>query len=581
MKNWIRWQGLLAFVVVVGAIIALWLLFVDGMVSRLIEKTGTAIVGAEVDVKAHVKLFPLGITLRDLEVTNPQAPDTNSLECGRIAFNLDTLNLFRRKVIINEMAMEGIRFDTKRKRPGTVRQKIEEKKTGGKSALALSMEKPDVKKILQTESLESVRLIESTQTDLKKKDTEWQKRIEELPNKAKIDAYRDRIDKIKKTKQSVLGIAGQVGEVRNLKQDIEKDLERVKQAGTAFSSDLASAKTLVDRAEQSPLNDVRKLRDKYSISPAGLSNMTQVLFGERIASWARTGLLWYRRVQPIVERVQAAGPQKKDVAVVKPLRGKGVDVRFKEYRPLPDFLIGRAAVSAETKAGMLSGTIRNITPDQNVLGTPLTYALKGEKLSAAKAVAITGALDHIRPDKPEDTAHAVVQGYRLQNLVLSDEKELPVSLQDALVDFDLNVARTQTLKARLTATINSARLNVGAGGSDNFFAAAVRSALSKVSRFSISADLAGTLDNYTVNVSSDLDGVLKNAVGSVVAEQSAKLERELKAAIQEKTGGQLKALQTAYGGLNQKGSALTAIQGQLSSLLQDAAKSAGGGLPFP
>ena len=53
---------------------------------------------------------------------------------------------------------------------------------------------------------------------------------------------------------------------------------------------------------------------------------------------------------------------------VTPLRGKGVDVRFPEYHPLPDLLIRAARVSVEIPAGTLTGQIRHITPDQDVLG---------------------------------------------------------------------------------------------------------------------------------------------------------------------------------------------------------------------
>ncbi len=580
MMKWIRWQGVVAFVVVVGVFVGFWMLFVDAIVTGVIEKTGSAIVGAEVDVKADVKLFPLGITLKELQVTNPQAPETNSLECSRIAFNLDSLNLLRRKVIINEMAVEGMRFDTPRKRPGRVKKKEAEKKGMAEKPTLFTMatQTADAKTILKNENLESVKLIETTRDELQKKKSDWQQRVAELPNRAKLDGYKARIEKVKQLpKGDVFGMAGQLGEVRALKRDIEQDLERVEKTRTAFTNDLASAKKTVGRAEQAPMNDVRRLRDKYSISPAGLANMSQLLFGDQINSWVRTGLLWYNRLQPVVERTRAAKAEKKGVEAVKPLRGKGVDVRFKEYRPLPDFLIDRTAVSAETTAGLLAGTVKNITPDQNMLGIPLTFALTGEKLKAAESIALTGALNHINPLKPEDTARVAMRTFRVQNLVLAASKDLPVALQEGLVDFDLSGSVTEALRAKFTAKVNSARMKVGGEEAKNLFVTAVRSALSKVNRFSLSADIAGSLESYTMKISSDLDGVLKNAVGSVVKDQSAKLEQQLKATITEKTGGQLKDLQTAYGALTDQGAAMNAIQNQLNGLLQEAIKSAGGG----
>jgi uncharacterized protein (TIGR03545 family) len=337
---------------------------------------------------------------------------------------------------------------------------------------------------------------------------------------------------------------------------------------------MLTAKNILVRAQSAPLEDVKRLRDKYSISPEGLQNMTQLLFGDKIGSWARSALVWYNRLQPIVERTKA---QKKDVTVVKHLRGRGVDVRFKEYRPLPDFLIDRTAVSAETTAGILAGTIRNITPDQHILRQPLTFSLTGEKMRAARSMAITGALNHIQPENSRDTAQFAMRGFRLQNLVLSDNKTLPVALQDALVDLDLNGDFTSALKGKFTASVNSAKMNVGGESSSNIIVNAVRQALSKVSRFQLTGDISGTLEDYKMNLSSDLDGVLKNAVGSVVKEQSAKLEQQLKAAIQERTGGQLKELQTSFGGLSQQGLKMDNIQNQLNGLLQETIKSAAGG----
>ena len=289
------------------------------------------------------------------------------------------------------MAAEGLRFDTTRKRPGWVEKREEEKKGEKKETLFnLPVQIPDIKTILQNENLESLKLVETAKADLQKKKADWKKRTEEMPNKATLDGYKARTEKIRKAKRDVRGLAEQLPEVRTLKRDIEQELDRIKEARRAFKTDFAAAKDLVDHAEQAPMNDVRRLRDKYGISPAGLSNMSQLLFGDQIAGWVRTGLLWYNRLQPVVERAKA---QKKDVTVVKPVRGAGVDVRFKEYRPLPDFLIDRIAVSAETAAGALAGTIRNITPDQNILGIPLTFSLSGEKLKAAQSIAINGALN--------------------------------------------------------------------------------------------------------------------------------------------------------------------------------------------
>jgi uncharacterized protein (TIGR03545 family) len=322
------------------------------------------------------------------------------------------------------------------------------------------------------------------------------------------------------------------------------------------------------------MNDVRRLRDKYSLSPAGLANMTQALFGGELSSKIRSGLHWYNRLKPLYER---AGKQKGPVKVVKPIRGRGMNVRFKEYRPLPDFLIARTAVSAETTVGVLAGTITDITPDQDVLGKPLRFSFSGEKLNAARKIECAGILDHMVPARPRDSARFSVSGYQLRDLVLSQRKNLPVSVESGLLDLNLDGLNANGLKADFLASIKSAKLKAGADKSAGLIGEAIKSSLSRVSDFSLKGNLSGTLENYKLSISSDLDRVLKASVSGVVQEQAAKLEQQLKTAVSEKTGPRLAALQDDFGGLKSIGGGIDDMQNQLDALLKDALASAGGG----
>ena len=121
MKGWIRWKGLIAFVVAVVAIVLVWFLAVDAVVRRAIEIAGTRAVGARVDLAAaDLSLFPTGLTLSGLAVTNPDAPMENAVEVGKMTMDLDPGYLIRRKVIVNNLEVEGLAFNTPRKKSGEV-----------------------------------------------------------------------------------------------------------------------------------------------------------------------------------------------------------------------------------------------------------------------------------------------------------------------------------------------------------------------------------------------------------------------------------------------------------------------------
>jgi uncharacterized protein (TIGR03545 family) len=579
MKKWIRWPGLIGFVVVVGVVIALWFLFLDGIVRRMVEKGGTAVVGAEVDLaRAQVTLVPLGITLSGLQVTDPQAPEKNSLEVSRIAFSLDSLNLFRRKVIINEMSAEGLQFGTARKRQGKVvvppPKPPEEKK---KESALPSFTMPDVKKVLQDEKFESPAFIEQAQADLKKKNEAWQKTVASMPDKTALDAYQERIKKLKEAKKGGLkGLKSAGADVLALTKDLNRDLDAVKKAKAEFGADLAAAKALVEKAEKSPLDDVRRIADKYSISSEGLANLSQTLFGGSVRGWIDKGVLWYGRLKPMFER---SGEKKGNVRAVKPLRGKGVDVRFKEARPLPDFLIGTIKASLQPGAGTFTGTIRNITPDQDVLGKPLTFSFAGSGLQDAQAANLTGTLDHRKADLPDDSMEIAVLGYKAAGMTLSSAASLPVSLQEGTMDLELTGRRdAKVISARCVARVKGAKLNTGSDESGGAFAKAIRSSLAKISAFTLTADITGTPDNYQVKVSSDLDKVMKEAAGSLVREQREKLEKDLKKAVQERTQAKIAGLKESMGGLGSQGGKLDGLQDRLNSMIKDAGATGGGKL---
>ena len=373
MTKWIRWWGLGAFLVVAAILVCVWIFLVDGWVRYLIEEAGTEAVGAKVELDAaDLSLFPAGLTLSRLQVTNPKAPMTNAVEMAKVTMGLDGLNLLRRKVIVEEMALEGVRLGTPRATSGATREvSLQEEESEMFSIDLPSLEIPDVKNILEQEDLETIRLIETLKADLKLEKETWESRLNELPGKAKLAEYKQRVKKLKKAKKGGLeGILGGVGEVQSLKQDIEQEIESLKSAKKEFEGQVALLRTRFNQIKTAPKRDIQHLKAKYNLSPQGLANMSQALLGRQIGSWVRQGAEWYERAKPFLEGAQALGGSEAGPEVQKPLRGKGVDVHFKEAHPLPDFLIRLTKVSLNLDVGDLAGTVHNITTDQPTLGSP-------------------------------------------------------------------------------------------------------------------------------------------------------------------------------------------------------------------
>jgi uncharacterized protein (TIGR03545 family) len=580
--RWIRWPGVIAFAAVTVLLAALWWLLVDGMIECAIERAGTQAVGAKVELAAaDLTLAPLGLTLTGLQVTDPDAPMTNAVEVQRISFLMDGLNLLRRKAIINEMTVDGVRFGTPRKTSGAIGKPEPggTRKTAGTKFVLPSAQIPDVRDILAKEELQSLKLADTLRADIQAEQDRWKQQTAELPDKAKFDAYRQRLDKVKSAGKGGLGgIVGGAGDLAAIQKEINQDLDRITTAKKTFDNNLAQLRKRLDEATKAPEEDLRRLRDKYALSPQGLTNMSSALIAGPLGDRIDTALRWYARLQPYL---QSTGERKGKAEVVKPLRGAGVDVRFKEQAPLPDVLIRTANVGLDLSAGLVSGTIRNITPDQPVLGTPTTFEFSGEKLTGLQSLKLNGEIDRVDPARPHDAAVLNARGYRLSDLALSADESLSVSVKEALADFDLKAGlRGETLDGNLAATLQSLRIATGARPDADAVAKAVASALSDVKSLHVKADVTGTVKQYDVRLSSDLDQVLKQALGRQMQEQAGKLEGQLRAAITEKAARPLADLRSSFGGLAGVGDDLAGRVQQATGLTKGGGSSGGLKLPF-
>ena len=575
MNRWIRWQGLVAFLGVTISICLIWALVVDPIVKRIIEKTSTKIVGAKVELeKADLSLFPIGLTLFGLQVTDPDEPMKNAVEIGRIAGTVDSLQLLRRKVIVNEMSVEGVRLGTQRVRSGAISKKTEK---GGKekkkdSIPGFPMVKlPDIQDILGKENLQTVQLVQSIRSDIEGGKELWTKNIAGLPGKEKIDGYRKRIEALKGTKGSknigdIGGILGSAGEAQTLYKDIQADLELLQKSQKGLNATLANFKDQIAKIEKAPQEDIRRLSEKYGFSAYGLANMSRFFIEPGITAWVDRGLYWKARLEPLVER---AGEKKGNAEVVKPLRAKGSDVRFKEKEPLPDFLIRVAKVSVQLPMGDFSGAVKNITPDQNILGQPLLFAFSGEKLSGVRSVRLDGAVNRVFPGSPEDSINLRLEGYKIQTKSISQDSSLPLTLEKGDADLELKAALSKGfIDATVAVQLKGVRFSAGRADAQSGFGKAVSSALSGVSTVGVKARITGPTDNYQMQISSNLDDILKNAVGSIIKDQVTQFENKLRAAISDKVSGPLQEAKGSLGGFEGLGtevesriSQLTGIQG--------------------
>lgn len=548
MKKWIRWQGLLVFVAVMAVVLVFWFLLVDKIVKSSIEKVGTAIVGAKVELNdADLSLIPLGIMLDTLKVTNPNEPMKNAIEFKKGVAAIDFGNLLMRKVIIDEMSLSGIQFNTDRKYSGAVKKTTKSKETEKKGfKLQLpSFEMPDVKEVLEKENLESLAAIKTLKEDIENAKAQWEEKLNSLPDKKKFENYKDRIDNLKSSTKGIGGVFGKASEVSSLKKDIEADISQIKQSLEDFKNQKESLNQKIQSLKNLPEKDIARLKEKYGFSGDFAQNFTKILFGEKVSNYVNSAIYWYEKLAPYLESGEEKDHKEKEP---KKVRARGVDIKFKEYNPMPDFLITKSFTDMIIAGNVLAGEINNITSSQKILGKPLIFNFNAKSLKNAKDIKITGKIDHIT-SKSNDTLKASLEGVKLENLNLLDSRDVKIVMEEAFANLSLDAKIAgENLDVTINANVNS--VNFSGMSEKERVSNILNIALGEITKFNLQAKISGKTDDYALSISSDIDKTMKNAMDKVIKDQMAEFEKKLKDEIVARVNIPLGGLQSQFKGLD-------------------------------
>jgi uncharacterized protein (TIGR03545 family) len=550
MKKWIRWQGLLTLIALAFILLAIWYFFADNLVKRKVEQYGSIIAGAKVELDGvDLSLIPIGLDFSGLRIVNPDKPMTNAVDIKQIICSLDGLRLLMGKVIVEEMTLDGVQLDTPRKTSGVISTKtvVSKKQKNEKFKFPSLGKIPDVQEILEKENLKSLKLIQTAHTDVNAQEEKWRNQIKTLPDKKKFYDYKQRIEKLASAPAGGLtGVFAKARETLGVKKELSRDIDRIKSARKELEGDLKLLRKRVIEAQSAPYDDIRRLKEKYSLSLKGAANMSGLLFGEKIGERIETSFRLYRRIKPFLEGEKIG---KKRMSEKPAERGKGVNVRFEENTLLPDFLVRRVRISSiETKVGILSGSIQNITTDQNILGAPLTFDFAGKEIKNARLLKLDGSLDHRNPSNAKDRINYRLLGYRAQDIILNARQ--PVALKKGLADIDLSAyLDKEALVANVNTDVTAAEISFGGPDEADPLVKSIGSLLSDISQFTLAANITGTPDDYDIRFFSNLDHILADAVGRQAEKQAERLEKKLRPAIIKKVDGPMDELKKSFGDL--------------------------------
>jgi uncharacterized protein (TIGR03545 family) len=431
----VRWKAVVPLLLLVVLVAAAWWLLLDLAVRRGIEYVGTEIVGARVDLaSAHVALGRGAVTLRGLEVTDPDHPMTNLMQADQIAADVRLLPLLEKKVVIDTVAVRGVRFGTPRRTSGAL---VHKSPTTGRVAQAIAqwagrIRIPslsfkglggvvDVSKI-RADSLRTVAQARAIQGRADSLRQTWQRDLAGMDPQPQIDSARALIARLKQANVKALGLAG----TRDLISSARGSAGRLGQAGDRLKA-LHAQVTQGAGALHADVNGLAAARQADYAYASGLVNLPSLdtpdlspaLFGDMALAHIRPVLYWLmlaeQYIPPGLDPRREVGPKR--------VRASGTTVRFPLAHQDPAFLLVYADADATVggtgaAAARYAARLTGLTTAPSLYGRATTFL--AERTGAARgpqAGHVVAVLDHVRAPA-RDSVNAALDGVALPTVAL-------------------------------------------------------------------------------------------------------------------------------------------------------------------
>jgi uncharacterized protein (TIGR03545 family) len=586
----IRWSGLVAFLVIVGLIAAFNLLFLDGIIERIVEDRASLAVGARVEIgKLRFSLLSLNAEIRGLEVANPDEPMRNTVEVGALGFDLAALPLLRKRIVIQRMEVTDLAWNTPRKTSGVLPPRLLrklEREKGPSEAGAKAEERledcvlpdlsiiEDLKKgvpqdILAKVDLPSSAFLTSYRQNLSDAQRSWEERLANLPSREEIETQVAALRGLSgKRPKDVTQLPAYLNEVRDLQQRLGGLTRSLTTAQGDFQKEMAALKAPLKGVADLKAKDFNALWAQLGIRVPSAEDLICVLLGKNMAHKVNRSLDWYRKFKRFIHVARPGGGDEEPKAEPKP-RLKGADVRFPVIHGYPRFLIQEATFSArpgvtggadQITFSSLAGELQGLTTDPPIYGKPTIIRLEGNLAGRTTgSVVLSGELDHRRVPGA-DLLNLVIKGLRLDRTGEQGSAEEALRLKSAVLNVNGRLqVQGEALDGQILMGVREPRVEVGSGAS------LLANAFKNLGSFDVTLSIAGTLDEPVMGLTSPAIGGLSTALQNTLKAELSGTRESLKKVIDARVDGEV--LQA-----NQETDRFeTQILGELSSRLKMAA----------
>jgi len=534
--KWVAGFFVLLFVV--------YFVFANSIIKAVLESKLGESYGAEVNINDfdHT-LFPTTVTITGISLTNPTKPSHNQVFVGTANADVELAPLLKDQVIVNNLNLLEVQFDTERASPGEVYRvperslSFDEIKAKAKDAV------PSVDELLARNPLKTTAAVEQARATYETYGEGLKADYEALPDKSRIDYYKTQVEQLKNTDfKDPQALVQAKSAFDKLKEEMMADKAMI----SDFTEKASTAKTALSESVQAlknaPKEDYALLKGVIAGDQAALSQVTYFVFGDKAAEYTEYLMAAMQIVMPLIQ-----GEEKSEAPA-----------------DIPSILVKEANVSVLWQNESITSKWNNITNVHEVFGNPTTFTIEAAG-NMLKEFTSSGEF-WIDGNGVDASQVWQLAGVNMQNIPFSGNEALNAVLKTALMKTNGSMKVTDNMLSG-TGEVDLQQLVMEATGTSDI-TSAIASALQTLTSLNMTMLLDGTLSNPGFNLKSDLDNKLaKAALGQLTASQQDKLD-ELNSKLNSMISNQQSLLSGELVDVNSMISAAQGDSAALQELLQ-------------
>ncbi|MBY0553947.1 TIGR03545 family protein [bacterium] len=562
----IRWNAIIPFLIISALVYLYFVLFFDAHMKRAIEWGGYKALGTELNIGEFKSSFIKGnVRITKIELTNRETPQFNSIELGDIRFDVKWDALLRVKFVIEEIAVEGVQFMSKRAYPGKVAPpEVDSNEPGFAQQLqdkALNkLDKENQNNILgdaaqflktgkfddQIKNLEgqlaSKKMLEDMNAKWTAKRTDWDAKIKSLPTGPELNALNERFNKVKfKDFANLQELDASVKEVDSIVKEIDSKTKQVQDLKSQLDADLKSIDQDYKAIDQQIKTDIATIKSRFKIPKIDAASFAKALFMSYLTPYMQKldnyKAMATKYLPP--KYAKMVNGEKKDSAdddKIQPHpRSEGVTYEFPVKNGYPLFWIQKVSLSSKSNAqsdyGDFTGLISNITSNQRQIGKPTTVKINGSfNKMKLQGIHLDALLNNINKD-------AIIQyefgidSYPIADMQLIQSKDATISipLTDSSFLTTGEVLGFKNYDIKLNNTFSNVSFQIASENST--VNEVLKSTLGTINKFDLQASAKGELKDLNIDIRSSLGGDLEKAFQKLLQNKINEANEKLQAAI--------------------------------------------------